>query len=101
MSTAREDERQDEQDEKRPEYDFSGGVRGKSANRYRGETQGIPDVIDEFRPRPRPSESVSIRVPLDALETIKRIAASRDMSVEALLKFYIGEGLRRDIAAGR
>jgi hypothetical protein len=26
------------------------------------------------------------------------VAASRDMSVEALLKFYIGQGLRQDLA---
>jgi hypothetical protein len=100
MSTAREGEPQDEQDEMRSEYDFSDGVRGKYTDRHRLGTQGIPDAIGAFRPHHRPSESISLRIPLDALETIKRIAASRDTSVEALLKFYIGQGLRRDIATG-
>jgi hypothetical protein len=45
---------------------------------------------------PRPSEAVVLNIPLDTLETLKRIAAKRNMSVEALLKLYIGHGLRQD-----
>ncbi len=47
---------------------------------------------------PRPKETVSLEIPIDTLESVKKVAASRDMSVEALLKFYIGEGLRQDLA---
>ncbi len=34
----------------------------------------------------------------DTLESLKRVAVSRDMSLQALLKFYIGQGLRQDVA---
>ena len=47
---------------------------------------------------PRPQETVSLKIPTDTLESLKKVAASRDMSVEALLKFYIGQGLRQDLA---
>jgi hypothetical protein len=48
--------------------------------------------------RPRVTEVVSLNIPTDTLASLKEVAASRDMSVEALLKFYIGQGLRQDIA---
>lgn len=48
--------------------------------------------------RRRPAESVSLSIPTDTLETIRKVAATRDMSPEALLKFYIGQGLRQDSA---
>ncbi len=47
---------------------------------------------------PRSKETVSFEIPTDTLESIKKVAASRDMSVEALLKFYIGQELRQDLA---
>ncbi|MCC5669234.1 hypothetical protein LC653_36695 [Nostoc sp. CHAB 5784] len=47
---------------------------------------------------PRPQETVSLDIPKDTLESLKKIADSRDMSCEALLKFYIGQGLRQDLA---
>lgn len=47
---------------------------------------------------PRPQETVSLEIPKDTLESLKKIAQNRDMSVEALLKFYIGQGLRQDLA---
>jgi hypothetical protein len=52
-----------------------------------------------LRVRPRPSETVSVKIPVDTLESLKEIAQSRDMSLEALLRFYIGLGLRQDLAA--
>jgi len=48
--------------------------------------------------RPRTAEIVSLNIPIDTLASLEKIAANRDMSVEALLKFYIGQGLREDIA---
>ena len=48
--------------------------------------------------RPRVTEVVSLNIPTDTLASLKEVAASKDMSVEALLKFYIGQGLRQDIA---
>ncbi len=48
--------------------------------------------------RPRPTETVSLPIPTDTLKSLKKVASSREMSVEALLKFYIGQGLRQDLA---
>ncbi|MBD2185101.1 hypothetical protein H6S82_26470 [Planktothrix sp. FACHB-1355] len=52
----------------------------------------------ELKLRPRPTETVSIPIPLDTLESLKKVAANRDMSLTALLKFYIGQSLRQDLA---
>lgn len=48
--------------------------------------------------RPRPVEVVTIQIPKDTLESLEKVAHNRDMSVDALLKFYIGQALRQDIA---
>jgi hypothetical protein len=48
--------------------------------------------------RPRTAEIVSLNIPIDTLASLEKIAINRDMSVEALLKFYIGQGLREDLA---
>lgn len=50
----------------------------------------------ELRLRPRLSEMVTLSIPADALEKVRERAAARDMSPEALLKLYIGHGLRQD-----
>jgi hypothetical protein len=47
---------------------------------------------------PRTAEIVSLNIPIDTLASLEKIAANRDMSVQALLKFYIGQGLREDLA---
>jgi hypothetical protein len=52
----------------------------------------------EIKFRPRETETVSIEIPKDTLASLKKVAASRDMAVQALLKFYIGQGLRHDLA---
>ncbi|MEA5489487.1 MULTISPECIES: hypothetical protein [Pseudanabaena] len=40
-------------------------------------------------------KGISVR---DIQRSIEEVAASRDMSIDALLKFYIGNGLREDKA---
>ena len=50
------------------------------------------------RLRPRAVETVSIQIPVDTLASLEKVAASRDMSYQALLKFYIGQGLRQDLS---
>ena len=52
----------------------------------------------DLKVRPREMETVSMNIPKDALNSLKQVAANRDMSVQALLKFYIGQGLRQDVA---
>jgi hypothetical protein len=49
---------------------------------------------------PRPAETISIKIPIDTLQSLQKIATTRDMSVEALLKFYIGQCVRQDLAKG-
>ncbi len=56
-----------------------------------------PNEEMTFTIKPRPSENVSISIPKDTLESLKTIAHHQDMSLEALLKFYIGKGLRQDL----
>jgi hypothetical protein len=57
-----------------------------------------PDDFVVTKLRPRPSEEVSISIPIDTLAVISEFAAERDMSIEALLRSYIGQGLRKDIS---
>lgn len=57
-----------------------------------------PEFPPELHLRPRPTRTVTLAIPTDTLQTLEEIAASRDMSVEALLKRYIGQGLRHDAA---
>ncbi|MBD2414159.1 hypothetical protein FACHB389_22180 [Nostoc calcicola FACHB-389] len=57
-----------------------------------------PNEELELHLKPRPTETVSIKIPTDTLESLKKIAANRDMTLEALLKFYIGQSLRQDLA---
>lgn len=67
-------------------------------NEPMGETEIVTEEGYVLKPRPRPSEDVTLRIPIDALASIDRIAAARDMTREALMKFYIGQGLRQDLA---
>jgi hypothetical protein len=55
--------------------------------------------LEEFEVElhPRETEMVSIPIPTDTLVSLQQVADSRDMSVQALLKFYIGQGLRHDL----
>ena len=63
-------------------------------------TEYDDDNIQDFtasKLHARASEVVSLRIPVDTLRSLERTAASRDMSVDALLKFYIGQCLRQDL----
>lgn len=46
----------------------------------------------------RPSKMVSLRIPLDTLQQLKQVAATKELGYQSLLKLYIGEGLRKDLA---
>lgn len=56
-----------------------------------------PEEELELHFRPRAVETVSIEIPKDTLDSLKKVAARRDMSCQALLKLYIGQGLRQDL----
>ncbi len=57
-----------------------------------------PEEELELHLKPRNTETVSIKIPIDTLRSLEKVAASEDMSPEALLKLYIGQGLRQDLA---
>ncbi len=47
----------------------------------------------------RPTTSITMRVPVDVIESLKTIAPRRGISgYQTLLKLYVSEGLRRDEA---
>jgi hypothetical protein len=50
--------------------------------------------ITDIRLHPRPMENVTLAIPVDTLELLRTVANRRDMSIEALLKFYVGQALR-------
>ena len=57
-----------------------------------------PEEEFTIKLHPRIQEEVSLDIPTDTLASLKKVAANRDMSCEALLKLYIGQGLREDLA---
>ncbi len=57
-----------------------------------------PDEELELHLKPRTTETLSIKIPIDRLRSLKKVAANRDMTLDALLKFYIGQSLRQDLA---
>ena len=58
------------------------------------------DTFDEdavvLRVRPRASTPVTLLVPDDVLTPLQQVAIDREMSLDGLLKLYIGKGLRVD-----
>ncbi len=44
------------------------------------------------------SEEVSIGIPKDTLEALEKVAKKKDLPLKALLKFYVGQGLRIDLS---
>lgn len=58
----------------------------------------ITAEVFELHFRERPSKELTIALPLDVIASLEQVAASRDMSLEALIRFYIGQSLRHDLA---
>jgi len=44
------------------------------------------------------TEEVSIRIPKETLEVLEKVAERKDLPLKALLKFYVGQGLRNDLS---
>lgn len=51
-----------------------------------------------LRFRERESEEVTLNIPKDVLASLEKVANNRGLSVHALLKLYIGQNLRQDLA---
>jgi len=64
------------------------------------QTEQTPKTEEGFdlKLRSRNSKPVTIQIPADTLASLEKIAAGRDMSVEALLKLYIGQSMRQDLS---
>lgn len=57
----------------------------------------IPDKLKTRLRKDRPMTSITLRVPVDVVDSLKEIAPHRGFSgYQSLLKAYISEGLRRD-----
>ncbi len=55
-----------------------------------------PDEVTELKLRPREAERVTLSIPAEALAALREVAATWDLSADALMKLYIGQGLRQD-----
>lgn len=59
----------------------------------------ISETITTRLNKDRPMTSITLRIPVDVVESMKKIAPYKGFSgYQALLKAYISEGLRRDEA---
>ena len=59
----------------------------------------IPDRIKQRLVKDRPMTSITLRIPVDVVDSLKELAPKTGHGgYQALLKSYIGEGLRRDEA---
>lgn len=59
----------------------------------------ISDTLKKRLTKDRPMTSITLRIPVDVVDSLKAIAPYKGFSgYQALLKAYIGEGLRRDEA---
>lgn len=59
----------------------------------------IPERIKMRLKKDRPMTTITLRIPVDVVESMKEIAPQRGFSgYQALLKSYLSEGLRRDEA---
>lgn len=47
---------------------------------------------------PRETKTVALELSAETIDVLKKKAKERDMPLEALLKFYIGQGLRQDLS---
>lgn len=56
-----------------------------------------PEQESPLHVHPRETEVISLAIPKDVFASLQQVAAQRDMSYQALLKLYIGQGLRQDL----
>jgi hypothetical protein len=70
--------------------------KGKSMRKQTDQTPKTEEGFD-LKVRSRKSKPVTLRIPAETLASLEKIAAGRDMSIEALLKLYIGQSMRQDL----
>ena len=52
----------------------------------------------ELKPYPEEKEEITISVPKLTFEALEKIAERKDLPLKALIKFYIGQGMRQDMS---
>jgi hypothetical protein len=50
-----------------------------------------------LRPYPEEKEEVTISIPKLTYQALEKIAESKDLSLKAIIKFYISQGMRQDL----
>lgn len=58
----------------------------------------MPEPKPNLKFRLRPQQAIELFVPADILPSLDEVAKHRDMPRDALIRFYIGKGLRQDLA---
>ena len=63
------------------------------------QTDQTPKTEEGFdlKVRSRGSKPITLHIPADTFASLEKIAVGRDMSVEALLKLYIGQSMRQEL----
>lgn len=47
----------------------------------------------------RPTTTITLKIPVDVMQDLEKAAEEKEMSnAEALIQFYVGKGLRKDLA---
>lgn len=65
----------------------------------KGKTMSISDTLKARLSKDRPMTSITLRIPVDVVESMKAIAPKRGFAgYQTLLKAYLSDGLRRDEA---
>ena len=65
----------------------------------KGKTMSISESLQKRLAKNRPMTSITVRVPVDVVESMKAIAPKLGLAgYQTLLKSYLSEGLRRDEA---
>lgn len=52
----------------------------------------------ELKPYAEEKEEITINIPKLTFEALEKIAEKKDLPLKALLKFYIGQGMRQDMS---
>jgi hypothetical protein len=65
----------------------------------KGKIMSISDTLKTRLSKERPMTSITLRIPVDVVESMKAIAPKRGFAgYQTLLKLYLSDGLRKDEA---
>ena len=57
----------------------------------------MDDLDFKVKIKSRLSKKITLEIPIDVQTSLETVSNHKDMSIEALMKFYIGQGLRNDM----